>query len=107
MPFTASYTQKLELTSPTSGGLSVGIVRFLTKSHSVFVLFPMIFILTSLCYPSASPRHHFFHSLLFVLVSILMLLFSYLSIPLGWNGNKSIITVAIYWPIVPAMDDRW
>jgi hypothetical protein len=27
------YTQKLALTSPTSGGLSVGIVRLRTKGH--------------------------------------------------------------------------
>jgi hypothetical protein len=25
---------------------------------------------------------------------------------LGWNGIKSTITVAIYWPIVPVVDDR-
>jgi hypothetical protein len=30
------YPQKLALTSPTSGGLSVGIVRVRTKSHGVF-----------------------------------------------------------------------
>jgi hypothetical protein len=29
------YPQKLALTSPTSGGRSVGIVRFRTKSHVV------------------------------------------------------------------------
>jgi hypothetical protein len=25
----------------------------------------------------------------------------------GWSGTKSTITVAIYWHIVPALDDRW
>jgi hypothetical protein len=31
------YPQKLALTSPTSGGRSVGIVRLRTKSHGVLV----------------------------------------------------------------------
>jgi hypothetical protein len=26
---------------------------------------------------------------------------------LGWSGTESIITVATYWPIIPALDDRW
>jgi hypothetical protein len=25
----------------------------------------------------------------------------------GWSGTQSIITAAIYWPIVPALDDTW
>jgi hypothetical protein len=32
------YPQKLALTSPTSGGRSVGIVRLRTKGHGVFLL---------------------------------------------------------------------
>jgi hypothetical protein len=32
------YPQKLALTSPTSGGRSIGIVRLRTKSHGVFIL---------------------------------------------------------------------
>jgi hypothetical protein len=32
------YPQKLALTSPTSGGRSVGIVRLRTKSHGVFFI---------------------------------------------------------------------
>jgi hypothetical protein len=35
-PRDALYPQKLALTSPTSGGRSVGIVRVRTKSHGVF-----------------------------------------------------------------------
>jgi hypothetical protein len=26
---------------------------------------------------------------------------------MGWSGTKSTITVAINWPIVPALEDRW
>jgi hypothetical protein len=33
------YPQKLALTSPTSGGLSVGIVRLRTKGHGVYFFF--------------------------------------------------------------------
>jgi hypothetical protein len=33
---TPSIRKKLALTSPTSGGLSVGIVRLRTKGHGVF-----------------------------------------------------------------------
>jgi hypothetical protein len=25
----------------------------------------------------------------------------------GWSGSQSTITAAIYWPIVPALDDGW
>jgi hypothetical protein len=32
------YPQKLALTSPTSGGGSVGIVRLRTKGHGVFLV---------------------------------------------------------------------
>ena len=35
---TPLYPQKLALTSPTGGGLSVGIVRSRTKGHGVFFL---------------------------------------------------------------------
>jgi hypothetical protein len=45
------YPQKLALTSPTSDGRSVGIVRLRTKSHGVFstlCLF-LIFNLCTLC----------------------------------------------------------
>jgi hypothetical protein len=24
----------------------------------------------------------------------------------GWNGNQSTITAAVYWPLVPALDDK-
>jgi hypothetical protein len=34
---TALYQQKLALSSPTNGGRSVGIVRFRTKIHSLFL----------------------------------------------------------------------
>jgi hypothetical protein len=37
------YPQKLALTSPTSGGRSVGIVRLQTKRHGVLGAFMMIF----------------------------------------------------------------
>jgi hypothetical protein len=32
------YPQKLALTSPTSGGRSVGIVRFRTTGHGVYLI---------------------------------------------------------------------
>jgi hypothetical protein len=25
----------------------------------------------------------------------------------GWSGTEATVTVAIYWPVVPALDDRW
>jgi hypothetical protein len=39
---TPSILKKLALTSPTSGGRSVGIVRLRTKGHGVFLLFKEI-----------------------------------------------------------------
>jgi hypothetical protein len=36
------YLQKLELTSPTSGGRSVGIIRSLTKATEVLLFFIVI-----------------------------------------------------------------
>jgi hypothetical protein len=57
------YPQKLALTSPTSGGRSVGIVRLRTKGHGVFILFynlscPQSIIVLSLIYPLHKPLRH-------------------------------------------------
>jgi hypothetical protein len=39
LPRDTLYPQKLALTSPTSGGRAVGIVRLRTKDHGVFFFF--------------------------------------------------------------------
>jgi hypothetical protein len=41
------YPQKLALTSPTSGGRSVGIVRLRTKGHEFFFIFSILLLLFS------------------------------------------------------------
>jgi hypothetical protein len=45
-----SYPQKLALTSPTSGGLSVGIVRSRTKATEFSLVF-LIFVRDGVCKP--------------------------------------------------------
>jgi hypothetical protein len=89
-PRNTLYPQKLALTSPTSGGLSFGIVRLQTKAteFSFFFLSAPPEYAGNFCLPSdvhptyMNIKWHVSHSF-----------------PPRFCGH--------YWPIVPAPDDRW